>query len=126
MLKYIFLDDLSNAGNDDIYGFLHLCRELNNNVIDTKIKVSLDIDWFSRKHSDDEIPEEILKIIGKMYYMITEVLSIEYKFASDYLSNKTQQGAAAIEKVLKYAEEYSKQEKTEKELCEIESLRTTL
>lgn len=121
VLKYIFLDDMSNADDDNIFGFLHLCKTLDM-VNKYVIKISFDIDWQSRKYNDDEIPDKLLKIIGKMYYFVTEVLDIDYYFASDYLNKSTKQGSEAIKKVLQYAKEYESKEKTKRELYEIESL----
>ena len=122
LLKYIFLDDMSNTNDDNIFGFLHICKHLdmlNKGVI----KISFDIDWHSRKHNDDSIPDEILKVIGKMYYYATEILDMDYYFASDYLNQSTYNGKFALKKVLEYAKLYETQEKTERELYEIQTLK---
>jgi len=121
LLKYIFLDDLSNADDDNIFGFLHLCKYLDM-VNKDVIKISLDVDWQKRKHTDGLIPDEILRTIARMYYFITEILKIDYYFASDYLNESTQNGKMAVEKILKYSKEYVGQTKTERELYETEVL----
>ena len=122
ILKYIFLDDGSNADDENIFGFLRLCRMIADNQ-KGHFQISLDIDWSQRKYDDSAIPEQILNTIGKMYYIIREIMEIDFIFASDYLSGSTHQGILAMEKVKKYAEEYKKSPKAHRDKYELRLLK---
>lgn len=121
LLKYIFLDDLSNADDDNIFGFLRLCKSIRK-ITKSSMQIPLDINWLSRKHNNDDISDELLKIIGKVYYLTTEILNIQSYFVSDYLSPNTTKGAAAVEKIMQYSAEYAARIKTPQELLNTLSL----
>lgn len=117
LLKYILLDDGSNTDDDNLYGFLRLCKLISQSS--TKgFKVSIDVNWKERKHRDDKIPDNILKLIAKMRYIITDVMNLEYIYASDYLSGSTQQGIEAINKIEMFVEEYKFSNKCKRDIYE--------
>lgn len=121
ILKYIFLDDGSNLDDDNIYGFLRLCRFIADSQ-KREFKISLDIDWIERKHHDIEIPDNILKTIAKMKYIITDVMNLDYIYASDYLSPSTKEGINALTKIDLYIKEFRLRNKTYEELYELRYL----
>lgn len=122
ILKYIFLDNGSNLDDDNIYGFLRLCRFIADNQ-EKDFKISLDIDWLERKHNDGAIPNRILQAIAKMKYIITDVMNINYIYASDYLNTSTKEGIKALEKINSYIEEFKFKDKSYREIYEFSYLR---
>ena len=122
ILKYIFLDNGSNLDDDNIYGFLRLCRFIADNQ-EKDFKISLDIVWLERKHNDYAIPNRILQAIAKMKYIITDVMNINYIYASDYLNTSTKEGIKALEKINSYIEEFKFKDKSYREIYEFSYLR---
>lgn len=121
VLKYIFLDDLTNASDDDIFGFLKLCQKIRK-FQKNDMQISIDIDWKERKYTSSSISDNLLKIMGKMYYIITEILKIEFIFASDYLSEATDDGKEAIKKIKEYSAEYKNSKKSYRDQYEFDDL----
>ena len=120
-LKYILLDDMTNSDDENIFGFLRLCKLISNKQ-KKLFRISIDVDWLKRKHDDGKIPDELLKVAGKMYYIITEVMQINYIFLSDYLSENTKQGVEAVKKLKAYATEYKNSPKSYREKYELNNL----
>lgn len=121
-LKYILLDDKTNSDDENVFGFLRLCKLISDNQ-EKILRISIDVDWLKRKHDNANIPEDLLKVAGKMYYIITEVMQVKYIFMSDYLSENTKQGAQAVKKLKEYAIEYKNSEKSFREQYELNNLR---
>lgn len=121
ILKYILLDNKSNSDDDNVFGFLRLCKLISDNQ-QKVFQISIDVDWLKRKHDNEAIPDELLRVAGKMYYIITEIMQVKYIFMSDYLSENTKQGAEAVKKVKAYATEYKNSPKTFREKYELNNL----
>ncbi len=102
ILKYIFLDDCSNAGDNDINGFIKLVKEVkkaNPNI--TSVVIDGDTTQFfkSKFTKTDMLPDKALKAACKIYRECSNI-GCQFKWHGERVSYSSLSGRKQIEIIL--------------------------
>ncbi len=114
-LKYIFMNNDINWKDQDLYGFANLLKEIKSKTA-SKLSVVLDVDITGRRINNDHLPDEQIRVIGKLYYYIHNILDIEIQWIGARLSDRSKEGLQDISKIKKFAFNYDSFDKSLAEL----------